>query len=100
MTYSQVRECIILAQSNFQLTTDETFKRAAISSLDHLWMLELELSKGGAPGDLPWNRFLTENIIRSLQSGPPLLLSDIQFLTMVPRILFFFVLAQTHSLRY
>jgi hypothetical protein len=79
-----VRECIVLAQNNFQLATDEAFKAASVACLSDLWTAEAWMRRGSSlpPSDFPWNQFLAENIIACLPNGP-LALSDLAFLTMV-----------------
>jgi hypothetical protein len=82
VTYVEIRECIVLAQNNIQLADDETFKLASVACLSSLWDVEEQMSAGGPPSVLPWNRFLTENIIALLPTAP-LPLSDVRFLALV-----------------
>jgi hypothetical protein len=73
----------VLAQNNVQLAEEQTFKLASVACLSKLMAVEARMQAGGPPSTLPWNQFLTENIIASIPAAP-LQLPDIHFLTMVP----------------
>ncbi|ELR17835.1 uncharacterized protein ACA1_248390 [Acanthamoeba castellanii str. Neff] len=83
-TYEEIRECIVLAQNNVQLAEEQTFKLASVACLSKLMAVEARMQAGGPPSTLPWNQFLTENIIASIPAAP-LQLPDIHFLTMIVR---------------
>ena len=73
----------MLAQNNVQLAEEQTFKLASVVCLSKLMAVEARMQAGGPPSTLPWNQFLTENIIAAIPAAP-LQLPDIHFLTMVP----------------
>lgn len=72
----------MIVQNNLQAAQDEVFRLASVDCLSALMDTEARMTKGRAPSEFPWNRFISENIIGSLLIGPPSP-SDILFLTLV-----------------